>query len=272
MKKLELTGKRQYDPYIAKCNLMDGELSEKKVLSFLEDLKQSPKNYSLNYLRLAKFALKYSIRKTFLNDQVILASYERAIDLFVVKVQKTKVRQEDLISEEEMLELEKFLPIKKFLVCLFFYITGVRASELCQIRISDCVVKNENVEIQIHGKGRRKRHITIPKYFYFTIIKKYISVNYLFETQKKERYRTDSIQKTVSRHAKKILGRRIYPHLFRHTFITNQIKKNVTATALAEYVGNSANTIYNVYCHDKADHSQILNNIEVMKKFTKVAA
>ncbi len=275
MNQLELTGKKQYDFFITKYNSaanQESDLTEKAVVTFLEGMKNSTKNFSLNTLHLAKCAFKYSLKKMFLDDFLKFEKFDRALEMFNVKVQKMKVRVEDLITESEMLILEKNLPLKKFLICLFLFVTGVRASEMCSIRPSDCIVRDNEVEIKINGKGRRKRYIIIPKELYFTILNKFNSVNFLFETKNKTKFRSDSLGKYVSRFAKNILGRRVYPHLFRHSFITNQIKKNVTATALAEYVGNSPHMIYTVYCHDKADPKLILSNIDLLGKLSRVAA
>ncbi|MCC6275674.1 MAG: site-specific integrase [Leptospiraceae bacterium] len=271
---LQLSGKKQYDTWLKKYNHeanLNVELTANEVLAFLERMKSDPRNYSLSALHLAKCAVKYSLKRMFLENKPEFEKFNSAIELFVVKIQRTKVRASDLLTEAEMSTLEKFLPIKKFLICLFFYVTGVRASEMCKIKLSDCVIReNENeVEIKINGKGRRKRFIYIPSSIYFTIVNKFQSVNYLFDTKIKSQFRGDSLNKYVSIHAKKILGRRVYPHLFRHTFITNQIKKHVSATAVAEYVGNSPTMIYQVYCHDLVDHKVILSNIDFL--YRKVA-
>lgn len=274
---LEKSGKRNYDFWINAFNIWNNGkiILPITILDFLEIQSQSKKKYSLSSLYIAKCAMIFSIKKSFmrLKDYTTIHIFKTALSSFKIVREKTKVRESDLVTEEEMKTIEDKASKRNYHLVSFLYITGIRISELTNIRLSDChEIKSGFIEILIYGKGKRKRHVLIPKTLFGGIRGHFVGVKYLFENQNFKQYTTRGLQDVIRRMGKRLLGRRIYPHLFRHTFITNQMKSNESVASIAEYVGNTPRIIFEHYFHDKVNHERMLSNVNIFEgKYRKVA-
>lgn len=275
---LEYSGKSNYDYWI-KCfnNQWNSEEMPKPsdILDFLESKKNDKRKYSLNTLYIAKCAMIYSINKALMRieDYTTIHVFKTALKSFKIIREKTKVRENDLVTLEEMKIIEKKSNKRNFHLTCFLFMTGIRISELTEIRVTDCrELKDGSVEILINGKGRRKRFVLITKELHAGIRGHFKGVVFLFETLKNKQYVTSKLQEIIRRLGKSILGRRLHPHLFRHTFITNQMKAKESVANIAEYVGNTPRIIFDVYFHDIVNRERMLSNVNIFENLTRKKA
>ena len=127
----------------------------------------------------------------------------------------------------------------------------MRISELISIKISDCNPQSDFVYLRILGKGKKIRRIILSKAIYKEIQNVFGGTVYLFESPQGGKY----YREPIARQIKKIgtlIGKKVYPHLFRHCFATEMILAGKSIKAVSSYLGHSSPTItLNTYTHDQ---------------------
>ena len=130
------------------------------------------------------------------------------------------------------------LPILKFLGN-----TGLRATELCNIKPSDINGK----WLKVRGKGRKVRYVPLNKIAQESLISIKLPKN------------RDQLY-YICQKAAKIAGIPFYPHSFRHYFASQLLLKGVPIMAVSKMLGHSSVTITEkVYFHYQ--HQSLLSDI-----------
>lgn len=129
--------------------------------------------------------------------------------------------------------------------------TGLRASEICNIKIKD--VDNRNRRIHVLGKGAKERSVKFsPRtgqmiWKYLATRKESLSNDYLFVSsldRQLTRYRLLDILKTIGDRA----GiRKVHPHRFRHTFAIQYLRNGGDGYTLQAILGHSSFDMVRVY-------------------------
>lgn len=139
--------------------------------------------------------------------------------------------------------------IKHRCIINLLYIGALRISELQNIKLSDIDSENKRILIN-HGKGGKSRHIPIDERDLKELRIYYLKHRprvFLFEsTVKGKRYSTSSIRNVV----KKIKSNKhVYPHLIRHTALTNQIDNGHNILKVQEFAGHATPKSTQRYYH-----------------------
>lgn len=121
--------------------------------------------------------------------------------------------------------------------------TGVRVSELVNIKVSDVDVNRCKIFIR-QGKGDKDRYILFPEGFCLTL-RTYLGANpqnqYLFESRHHQRYTPRRIQQIVKAYSAKAgIGCHVHPHLFRHQFLTYLTARGLTDAQIQLISGHSS--------------------------------
>jgi integrase len=135
---------------------------------------------------------------------------------------KTHKKFVDIITFDEFVKMMKSTDqIKHKLIIILFYSTGVRLSELLNIKLHD--IKDNRIFIRTlkGGKNRNVQLHPLVKRYLKKYLKEWHPKEYLFEGQNGGMYSGTSVQSII----RKASGGRAHPHLFRHTYITNVIEK-----------------------------------------------
>lgn len=126
--------------------------------------------------------------------------------------------------------------------------TGVRVSELTNIRISDIDFNSRELFIS-QGKGNKQRIIPLFK-FLADELRIYINdrkIGFLFESRLNNKYTTRRIQQIVRKLGQEIgISKPIHPHLFRHTIATFLLNKGLPIDQVQMFLG-----------HEKIETTQI---------------
>lgn len=139
------------------------------------------------------------------------------------------------------------------------YGTGVRVSELINIKISDLHF-NEDF-IKVTGKGNKERLVPIGNIakkeigVYLTEIRNRIKIkkgneDILFLNQRGSRLSRVWIFNIIKDLAKKVgLQKKVSPHTFRHSFATHLIEGGADLRAVQEMLGHESITTTEIYTH-----------------------
>lgn len=123
-------------------------------------------------------------------------------------------------------------------VIVFLLNTGLRVSELCDLKVSDI---QDGIVIVRWGKGGKRREVPLNSAAK-SAIDNWLKVrrsnsDYLFATAS-GRMTRQVVQWHLSRMGKK-LGFRLSPHLLRHTFGKNLVDKGVSLDKVAKLMGHT---------------------------------
>lgn len=129
----------------------------------------------------------------------------------------------NIISPGEFIEMGKRCSNSKHKVIhVLLYSTGIRLSEMLNIKLDDIDYTSHRIFIKSAKKGKNRYvqlHPLLLKYLkiYF---KQWKPKVYLLNGQKSLQYSSTSVQKIVSR----ISNGKYHPHSYRHTYLTNLIE------------------------------------------------
>lgn len=144
-----------------------------------------------------------------------------------------------------------------------FYSTGCRVSELAALKKSD--VNFYKNEVHLIGKGGKHR-ISYLNAKAEVALKRYLNsrsdnCDYLFVSVRKP---ARGLQKTsiedIVKHIgeRSDIGRRVYPHLIRHTTATNALERGMDVTELQKILGHAkldTTMIYAKVCQENVKHN-----------------
>lgn len=155
--------------------------------------------------------------------------------------------------EEEKSDLD----IRNALILEFLYTTGLRVSELCQIKINDL---QSNGSLKVMGKGSKER-IIYYKACNEVLLKKYISEarlnilkdkqsEYLFTSKSGKALTTRSIENIVKKYTeKKKIPSKVTPHTLRHTYATDLLNNGADIRSVGELLGHESLSTTQIYTH-----------------------
>jgi integrase/recombinase XerD len=149
--------------------------------------------------------------------------------------------------------------------------TGVRVSELINIKINDIDFQNWQIRIN-KGKGDKDRIVPFPELFkelmamHADNMRKKNAV-YLFESNRKKKYTDRGIRKILARYAGEAgINHSISPHQMRHFLFTWLKKQGIDDALIQPYSGHESRKTLEIYSKLSITEAQEKYN-EVIKKF-----
>lgn len=133
--------------------------------------------------------------------------------------------------------------------------TGLRVGELSGLRIDALDLDNQT--LRIFGKGSKERVVYLTSQQVIEALKTYLELRqergvkseYLFTGNTDHRIKETSIRRMVRQVGKAVLNKRITPHMFRHTFATSLLDKNVDICYIQALLGHSSIKTTQIYLH-----------------------
>lgn len=179
----------------------------------------------------------------------------------------------DIPTPRECAKMMRLSPLKTELIIDFIIHTGVRVSELCNIKLTD--IESINIgkrKISSIKYANTKNGTTRFNYYPGSKILRIKQVfgpkEYLFEKKNGKKMHRNDIEKMV-RDAGLRINKRVTPHLLRHFFITQKSLNNNLASiyALSSYVGNSPKTLLSIYISHEIKINNSFQDIEKKIKY-----
>jgi integrase/recombinase XerD len=176
---------------------------------------------------------------------------------------QTEKKFKQIITFEEFVLIMKDIPnLKQKTYTILLYSTGIRISELLNIKLIEVNLNSNRIFIHTlkHGKNREVPiHETTRKYI-DAYLKKYSPKEYLFENPKGGKYSKTSVRNVLHK-AEKTTGKIVTPHSFRHQYITKVVNKENIFGAMDLSGHKNPKSLY-MYYHNENINSMYnpLNN------------
>jgi integrase/recombinase XerC len=184
---------------------------------------------------------------------------------------KSKKRLPVFIEEDQIASLlnevqfeEGFVGQRNKLIIELFYVTGIRLSELINIKISDVDFNNQSIKVL--GKRNKERIIPLTSNVLNDLnifIKNNKQNKYLFTNLKGGKLYNKLVYRLVNKYIGEISSvNKKSPHILRHTFATHMLNNGADINAIKELLGHANLSATQVYTH---------NTIEKLKTVYKQA-
>lgn len=146
--------------------------------------------------------------------------------------------------------------IRDAFILELLYVSGIRVSELVNIKLND--IEESQRRIKILGKGNKERYVLYGSRC-SELLKKYISVrsdflkypnDYLILSKTGRKINTREIRNIINRIKTKAgISISISPHTFRHTFATHMLNEGADLRAVQELLGHENLSTTTIYTH-----------------------
>jgi integrase/recombinase XerC len=225
------------------------------IVSMMEQ-KISPRsiNRKLSTLKsFFKFLMRKGVVKKSPLSKVLAPKTSKRLPVFV-----EKAGIERLLTDIEF--PEGFIGVRDKMILDLFYNTGMRRSELNNLKETD--IDSYNAQIKVLGKGNKERIIPIQPQLR-TAMKEYIDLKnqsiatpsiYLFVNQEGKLLNPSNIYQIVKKYLNLITTiDKKSPHVLRHTFATHLMNNGADINAVKELLGHASLAATQVYTHNTID-------------------
>tara|TARA_B100001540_G_scaffold197536_1_gene174022 strand:+ start:4264 stop:5130 length:867 start_codon:yes stop_codon:yes gene_type:complete len=180
---------------------------------------------------------------------------------------KSKKRLPVFIEEFQIKELldkidfkSGFVGERDKLIIEFFYFTGIRLSELIELRVRS--IDFQNGVVKVIGKRNKERLIPLLDNMLERLesfISTYQLKEFLFTTSKFEKLYTKLVYRVVNKYIGEIstLEKRS-PHILRHTFATHMLNNGADINAIKELLGHANLSATQIYTHNTIDKLKLV--------------
>jgi len=182
----------------------------------------------------------------------------------------------DILTSEDV---QKFLKVfnkrtvngyRNYLIVKFFLYTGLRASELINLKVKELNFMTGQVRVK-NGKGGKDRIVYVPGEF-LKELEKMIEQNqqsfddFLFINRDRGPIQDQYLRRMVKSYAKKGgIQKDVHPHLLRHTALTEIFKESKNIRLVQEVAGHSSLNNTMLYTHV---HNEEIQNVLTKRTIT----
>lgn len=236
--------------YFEKQNILN--LSTDEIRDFLYDDSVLARTRA-HYLTVLNSFYNYLINENIINHNPVET----------IKLPKLAKKLPEFLTIEEVDKLLNINPVKIYdyrniAMLETLYATGVRVSELCNIKLSD--INYDECIIKIFGKGKKERIVPINESAYDALtnyINNYRS--FLLKSKTSEYVFINNFGNPISRVGffkilKKLcndagIQKDVSPHTLRHSFATHLLNNGANLRVIQQLLGHSNITTTQIYSH-----------------------
>jgi len=202
--------------------------------------------------------------------------YIRENPMPMIQSPKTSKRLPVFVDPESMETLfsseifdDGFEGIRDRLILEMFYMTGIRLSELINLKDSDIDFYQQNIKVL--GKRNKERLVPISPGL-INSIKKYLEIrnksvevieqnDYFYVTIKGKKLYEKLAYRIVNSYLGKVSTlKKKSPHVLRHTFATHMLNNGADLNAIKEILGHSSLAATQVYTHNTIEKLKNIYN------------
>jgi integrase/recombinase XerC len=220
--------------------LMDENISSRSVNRKLSALKS-----------FYRFLMKEGILQSNPLNKIIAPKIKKRLPSFVEE------KQMDVLLDDIEFD-DNFDGTRNKIIIEMFYYTGIRLSELVNLKNTD--VDASNLLIKVTGKRNKQRLIPFTKEFageieaYKQLRDTTCEANtegYLFVTNKGAKLYPELVYRVIRKYLQLVTTiDKKSPHVIRHTFATHMLNKGADLNAIKELLGHSSLSATQVYTHN----------------------
>lgn len=194
----------------------------------------------------------------------------------VISTPKSEKKLPEILTESEMLSFLERLPEENFIelrdkaIFEFLYATGLRISELSNLKATD-IDFNEGL-VRVMGKGKKERIVPFNEHS-GQLLQRYMEqarLNFqrplddVFLGARGKRISERVIRRILHDVYQRLMetNKNVYPHLFRHSFATHLLQRGANLRVIQELLGHSSLSTTEKYTN--LNYSDLLN---VYKRF-----
>jgi site-specific recombinase XerD len=175
-----------------------------------------------------------------------------------------------VLSEQECINIFSAIDFPKHkLLIMLAYGTGIRVSELVQLRWADVFFDEHKIHIK-SGKGKKDRIVMLP-FSVVAALQAYRSLNnkseWIFDGQYKgEPYSASSVRQVMKRAVEAVgLEKKATPHTLRHCFATHLLEVGTDIRFIQSLLGNSSIKTTTIYTHlTKKSTENIISPLDLL--------
>ena len=231
------------------------DITYQDLRGLLEDYKN--KKYKSTSIRRKISSLKGFYKYLVRNNKININPF------IYVTLPKKEKKLPKFLNTNEMDELfipvdfDDFLSIRNRLIIELLYATGIRVSELVNIKLNDIT----DDSIKILGKGDKERIV-----FFNDVCKKYLDkylikrneiskCDYLIINHNGKNITTRMIRIIINDLIKQTsIMKHVSPHVIRHTFATHLLNNGCDLLTVQELLGHSSISTTGIYTHVSTEH------------------
>ena len=304
MKKNELN--LYLEEYLDDCSLRK-RLSKKTLRAYKIDLKQFfdviSKSSADDFKKINEYILylnqKYTKHKTIKRKLASIKAfyayleYREIIGFSPFKKIRTKIKEPKvlpkIIQKEHLVvifqwlvaklenantEYKKRIALRNLTIIELLFSTGIRISELCHLKVED--INFQERLLKIFGKGSKERIIYIGNDDVMNLLRLLLKYNenseYLFLNKFNKQLSEQTVRILLTTIEKENgLSIHITPHMFRHTFATTLLEKEVDIRYIQNILGHSSISTTQIYTHvNTLKQKEILTNKNPMNDYKEI--
>ena len=222
---------RKFLIYLKRNSLIIDSFGVKRYFLFLSSC------YDINTIKQIRASVLYFLRFNGIE-----------LDPKIFPSSKRKKLLPKVVSRQEIVDMIKRTHnLKHKLVIIFLYSSGLRVSELVNLKRKDVDVVNNKILVR-QGKGRKDRYTILSskakKYLSEYLLSTSFKSDYLFEGRN-GKYSVKSIQEIVKRSS----ALHVTPHMLRHSFATHLLENGISIRYIQGLLGHSKLETTSVYTH-----------------------
>ena len=241
-----------FDLFLEDSSLSIDSLKEEDLLDFLVYIDDKSVATKSQFISVLKSFFTFLYNKSYKSEN---------ISTYLVIPKKEERLVSFLTIEEVYLLIDECETLLDRLIILILFKTGIRVSELINIKSNDLNI-NE-LSIKIHGKGNKERIVLFDNEVkdllidYFNVNK---IVDYVFIKDGKNINRFYVYELLQKLKDKAGLKKKVYPHILRHSFATYMLENGTDLRLLQVMLGHSDINTTTIYTHLLTEHLKLCYN------------
>lgn len=157
--------------------------------------------------------------------------------------------------------------LRDIVVLELLFSTGARVSELCELTEQTFLLKEQGLQMIIHGKGDKERILELNspellhllRLYYASFFERIRCHNRILINNHGDPLSPQSVRRIIKKYTNKLnISLSITPHMFRHTFATALLDAGVDIRYIQSLLGHSSISTTQIYTHVTTKRQAIL--------------